>query len=196
MSAHRLIAVVTIGLGIPAVFGTEAEASDPDARFASSITSQIGGKTVRLVLTGTAVRTKYLFTVYTIGSYVQEGTKVRDAERLARVQVPKQLHLIFERDVDGDTLTKSFREAIAMSHPAPAFNPELAKLEQLLRPHPVKKGDHIWLTYIPDVGLACQVTGQPSRIVGGVEFARAAWEVYLGPKNLGVAIKSGLSSRL
>ena len=43
------------------------------------------------------------------------------------INAPKQLHLIFERDVDGEAMAQSFREAIGMGHPAPAFAPELAK---------------------------------------------------------------------
>jgi hypothetical protein len=196
MFRRRILAVVVLGLGMRAVVGAGAAASDGDPRFATAITSQIGGKAVRLALTGTAMRTRYLLNVYAIGSYVQAGIKVQDGEELARTDVPKQLHLIFERDVDANTMAKSFREAIGMSHPAPAFGPELAELEKYLRAYSVKQGDHLWLTSIPGVGLGCQVVGKPSMVVRSVGFARAAWEVYLGPKNLGVAIKSGLSSRL
>lgn len=167
-----------------------------DPHFPASVVSRIGDKPVRLVLTGTALRTKYMFRVYTIGSYVQEGIKVGDAGGLARVDAIKQLHLIFERDIDGATMANSFRESIGMSHPAPAFASELARLERYFLAHPVKQGDHIRLTNIPGTGLVVQMNAQRGMVIPGAAFARAAWETYLGRKNLGVAIKTGLTSRL
>lgn len=188
---------VLIGLlAIASAAGAGARSSGGDPRFATTVATRIGDKPVRLVLTGTALRTKYRFRVYSIASYVQDGIKVGDANALARVDAIKQLHLIFERDVDGATLAKSFRESIGMSHPAPAFASELARLERYFLVHPVKQGDHIRLTNIPGTGLVVQMNAQRGMVIPGAAFARAAWEPYLGPKNIGVAIKSGLTSRL
>ncbi|MFO0889113.1 MAG: chalcone isomerase family protein [Isosphaeraceae bacterium] len=196
MFNRRILTVALIGLGAQVVAGVGAEAGDADSRYAPTITNQIGDKPVRLVLTGTAMRTKYLFNVYAIGSYVQAGARVRDAEELAKVDVPKQLHLIFERDIDPDTMAKSFSQAIRMNHAAPAFGQELAELEKYFRTSSIRAGDHLWLTSIPGSGFRCQVAGKPSLMIENPGFARAAWEAYLGPRNVGVAIKSGLSSRL
>lgn len=193
MSRRRFSPTVLIGL---LSIASVAYAAGGDPRFAVAVVSRIGDKPVRLVLTGTALRTKYRFRVYTIGSYVQEGIKVVDADGLVRVDAIKQLHLIFERDVDGATMAKSFRESIGMSHPAPAFAAELTRLERYFVAHPVKQGDHIRLTNIPGTGLVVQMNAQRGMVIPGAEFARAAWETYLGRKNLGVAIKSGLTSRL
>lgn len=197
MSRRLFLPTVLIGLLVivsVADAGRKESATDP--RFAATVVTRIGDKPVRLVLTGTALRTKYRFRVYTIASYVQEGVKVGDANALARVDAIKQLHLIFERDVDGATLAKSFRESIGWSHPAPAFASELATLERYFLVHPVKQGDHIRLTNIPGTGLVVQLNAQRGMVIPGAAFARAAWEPYLGRNNLGVAIKSGLTSRL
>jgi hypothetical protein len=199
MLRRRIVVAVVIGpwLGVQvatAVGG--AGDGDVDPRYAATIASRIGGKPVRLVLTGTAMRTKYGFSVYAIGSYLQEGVKVRNGDELARIAAAKQLQLIFERDVDGETMAQSFRESIAMSHPAPAYAAELAKLEAYFRSNPVKRGNHIWLSYVPGAGLGCQLAGKPGTMIENVGFAQAAWEVYLGRRNLGMAIKTGLTSRL
>src|SRR5262249_4459752 len=149
-----------------------------------------------MVLTGAALRTKLGLKVYAIGSYVQENSKVRGPHDLAGAAVPKQLCLSFERAVDGDTLAQSFCDSIAMISPAPAFAAELAALTRYMKAHPVKKGTCVWLSSTPGVGLRCQVIGAPEIAIDNVAFARAVWEVYLGPKNLGVAIQTGLTSRL
>ena len=56
-------------------------------------------------------------------------------------------------EVDGATMAQSFRESIGTNYPAPAFAAELARMETYFQTHPVKRGDHIWLTYTPNVGL-------------------------------------------
>lgn len=189
--------LVTVLLGICAL----AEAAEPGVtvgrtRYPSSINSSVGGKPVKMVLTGTAMRTKYTFKVYSIGSYVQEKVVVRNASELVRVDVPKQLCLAFERDVDGDALSESFKDSIGMIQPAPAFAAELATLTRYMKAHPVKTGSRIWLSSIPGVGLGCQVDGAPELKIANVALAQTVWEVYLGRKNLGVAIQSGLTSHL
>jgi hypothetical protein len=127
---------------------------------------------------------------------VQEGRAVRSAGELAATDCPKQLHLVMEREVTGEQMAESFTAAIRMSHPAPAFAPELAALTGLLRGRTIRKGDHIWLTHIPGVGFHCHVVGQGQHLITNVGFSRAVWNVYLGEKNLGESIKRGLVSRL
>jgi hypothetical protein len=193
----RILATLVVLVGLRAVTSTAAERiRGGDQRFAASIASQVRGKPVRFVLTGTAMRTKYGLSVYAIGSYVEEGVRIRNPDELARVNVAKQLHLIFEREVDGGTIASSFREAVAMNHPAPAFAAELNRLEAYFRPYSARRGDHVVLNWLPGVGLSCQMLGRPSVLIESPSFAQAAWEVYLGPRNLGAAIKEGLTSRL
>jgi hypothetical protein len=176
--------------------GSEAFAGSGDPRFDPTIASRIGGKQIRLVLTGSALRKKYGFSVYSVASYVLEGTKIRDAEALAKADIAKQLHLIFERDVDGQSIATSFRGSIGANHPAPAFKTELAKLEQYFLAHNAKQNDHVWLTHVPAVGLGCHFSGQQGVVIDGVSFAHAVWNTYLGPNSIGVAITEGLTSRL
>ena len=176
--------------------GACAAGAGDDPRFPTSIASTIGGKSTRLFLTGSALRKKYGFSVYTVASYLQEGARVNGAGGLAKADLAKQLHLIFERDVDGQSIATSFRGSIEANHPAPAFGPELARMEQYFVAHGAKQGDRVMLTHIPGVGLGCQFAGKSGVSIENVRFAHAIWDTYLGPNNLGVAIKEGLTSRL
>lgn len=197
MMRYRKGFLVTVLLGICVL----SEAADPGVtvgrtRYPRSLNSSVGGKPVKMVLTGTAMRTKYTFKVYSIGSYVHEKAAVRNASELVSADVPKQLCLAFEREVDGDSLSESFRDSIGMIRPAPAFAAELATLTRYMKAHPIKVGSRIWLSYIPGVGLGCQVAGAPELKIPNVALAQTVWEVYLGRKNLGVAIQTGLTSHL
>ena len=62
--------------------GAWAAGAGDDPRFPASIASMIGGKSTRLVLTGSALRKKYGFSVYTVASYLQEGAGRCTAPRL------------------------------------------------------------------------------------------------------------------
>src|SRR3954463_2213131 len=117
MDRKGFLAVVLLALCVP------ADAADPavavgSTRDPTTLTSQFNGKPVAMVLTGTALRTKLGFSVYTIGSYVQENSRVRGPYDLVGAAVPKQLCLAFEREVDGNALARSFRDSIGTIRPA------------------------------------------------------------------------------
>ncbi len=189
------LAAVLIVLGASAM-ADDSAVTVGGTSYATSIAVQAGDKPMRLRLTGAVMRTKWTFNVYSIASYVQEGAEVRSPESLASAAVRKKLCLTFERAVASADLAKSFRESVALNHPAPAFKAELDALADYFEAHPVAKGSSIWLSSTPRGGFQCQLHGAPAVTIPNDAFARAVWEVYLGPKNLGAAIKTGLTSRL
>jgi hypothetical protein len=156
----------------------------------------LGGKTVKLALTGTAMRTKLIVNVYAIGSYVEEGAKVRTAEDLATADCAKRLHLVMQRTVDGKDIALAFSSAVRMNYSEPAFNDEIQMLKQYLQNTTVEKGDQIYLTHVPGVGLECNLAGKTTLTIKNPRFSQAVWEIYLGKHNLGDSIKRGLTSRL
>lgn len=188
------LAAALLGLCASAV-AEDSTMTVGSSRYPASIAGRSGDKPIRLRLTGAAMRTKWTFNVYSIASYVQEGTVVRTPEALAGAAVPKMLCLTFERSVGSADLAKSFREAVAMNHPAPAFKAELDALADYFEAHPVAKGKSIWLSSDPEAGFRCQMQGVPALTLPNDEFSRAVWEVYLGPNNLGETIRTGLTSR-
>lgn len=197
MRVARLAAVLACGLVCRAgLAGETAGVKGSDIRFPTRTSVEILGKPVEMVLTGTAMRTKYFLNVYAIGSYVQEGAGARDADALLRANAPKRLHLVFERAVDGPTMANAFQEVIRSNHPAPAFNAELATLTKFFQTQSMKPGSQIWLTSVPGVGLHCVTDSRAAVMVKNPAFARAAWDAYLGRNGIGVAIRSGLTSRL
>jgi len=108
MVRRHFLAVGTIGFAAWSMGSVPVVAGVPgDPRFPTTIAVEIGGRLVRLALTGTALRTKYRFRVYAVASYAQEGVAIPNSEALAALDFPKQLHLIFERDVDGATMAST-----------------------------------------------------------------------------------------
>lgn len=156
----------------------------------------IADKPAHLVLTGVALRQKLFFNVYTIGSYVLDGAAVHTAEELAALDQPKQLHLVMERAVEGRDMAEAFLIAIRQNYPTPNFDAEVSRLIEKIRELQLQKGDHIYLTHQPGIGLRCQVIGKGDFTIDNPAFSRAVWDIYLGKHNVGEGIKKGLVSRL
>ena len=167
-----------------------------NTQFTTTMDVTIGDKPHPLVLTGTALRQKFFFNVYTIGSYVLEGAPVHTAEDLSTLNQPKQLHLVMERDVSGSDIAEAFLIAIRQNYPTPYFNEEVNRLVEMMREISFTKGDNIYLTHQPGIGLRCQVIGKGDITIDNPDFSRAIWDIYLGKNNIGDGIKKGLISRL
>jgi hypothetical protein len=164
--------------------------------YPSTIEANVRARKIKLALTGTALRTKLIVKLYAIGSYVEQGAAVHSAEELCKVDCPKQLHLVMERAVAGKDLAEAFRAAVRLNYSEPAFNDEVQTLTQFLRTTSVRKGEHIYLTHVPGVGLHGFVQGKADFTIKNPRFSQAVWEIYLGKHNLGENIKRGLTSRL
>jgi hypothetical protein len=167
-----------------------------NTQYTTTMDITIGEKPYHLILTGTALRQKFFFNVYTIGSYVLEGAAVHTAEELAALNQPKQLHLVMERDVTGSDIAEAFLIAIRQNYPTPYFNEEINRLVEMMREIDFKKGDNIYLTHQPGIGLRCQVIGKGDITIENPDFSRAIWDIYFGKNNIGEKIKKGLIARL
>lgn len=101
-----------------------------------------------------------------------------------------------ERDVVGKEFAEALRAAVRANHAAPEFGSELAYLCDSMQKHSIDKGDHVWLTHVPKVGLHCKLVGKAEIQVKNVAFSQAIWEAYLGKNCISEEVKIGLTSRL
>jgi hypothetical protein len=154
-----------------------------------------GNKKIPEKLTGAAMRKKAIFNVYTIGSYIQVDANVHSAEELASADVLKQLHIVMERTVSGKEMATAFHDAIRANYPT-EFQEDLEKFMDLMRAQTAEKGDHVWITHIPNVGIHVNLVGKKAETIMNPKFSKAVWDIYLGPKNVGEPVKKGLTSRL
>ncbi len=84
--------------------------------FADSVTRQLDGKEITLELTGAGLREKVWVNVYVVGSYLAKGAAARTAAEISAADVHKELRLVMERKVDGPTIAKNFKAAIAANY--------------------------------------------------------------------------------
>lgn len=196
MSIGRLFVFALImGAVSSAAAADKVGVSGSDVQYPTEATATVGNKKFPQKLTGTAMRKRAFFNVYTIGSYVSTDFKGTTADELASADVCKQLHLVVQRNVGGDDMANAFRTAIRANYPD-GYETELKKLCDMISAQDVAKNENVWITHIPGYGLHVTLVGKKSEYIPGVKFAKAVWEIYLGPKNVGEAVKKALVSRL
>jgi hypothetical protein len=190
--------VALLVLPVVAIFaaGDEVGVSGSATKYPVNIQSKVGDKDVKLTLTGAAMRKKAFFKVYTIGGYIDESIAVHSAAELAQKDCAKQMHLVMEREVDGQAMAEAFVEGIRLNYPEPKFADQCKSLLDFMKGQNLKVGDHVWLTHVPNVGFNCKLPGDKDVLIKDVAFAKAIWDIYLGNKNIGDEVKAGLTSRL
>jgi hypothetical protein len=191
--------VLAVGLVLACAAGAVAAelvgVHGSSTQFTTTMDWTVNDKSVKMVLTGTALRQKFFVNVYAVAGYVEEGAGVKTAEELAAADCPKQLHLVMERTVAGPDMAEAFRSGIRQNYPAPAFADEITTLVDKLQSWTAVRGDHIYLTHLPGVGLQIKA-GREEFVIRNPAFTRAVWDVYFGKNNIGEGIKKGLTSRL
>lgn len=197
MAVKSFLATAWLGLAVLAVTGgREQVRAQGTIRFPAEIEAKIGAEKLKLVRTGSAFRIRGGFKVYAVASYLGRGIKLRTAEQLAHADQPKQLELVFLMTVAGDDMATTFRTILRQNYPEPAFASEVKMLTDLFETTAAKRGDRVWISHVPKVGLHCRREGKEEVLIRNVEFSKAVWDNYLGEYNCGEHVKRGLVSEL
>jgi hypothetical protein len=186
---------LAVCMGTVALAGETVGVNGSNVQYPTAKTATLGDKQYEQKLTGAGMRKKAFIDLYTVGSYIVNEFNGRTPGELASADVVKQLHLVLQRDVGGGDMARAFENAIRANHPR-EFDTELKKLTAMIEAHDVKKGDEVWITNIPGYGLHIHLVGKKQEFIPGVNFSKAVWEIYLGEKNVGEAVKKALVSRL
>ena len=192
MARYAMAALVAGAILAPVAVADTVAVPGSSARFARAVPLPGSNPPAALTLTGVALRTKLVFNVYAIASYVQDGTPARTPEELARAEAPRMLHLVMERTVSGKDFLDAFRTAVAKTYPPEKFAAEFGQLAAVFGDRGAAAGENVVLLYTPGAGLRVQVVGKAGVTIPGGEFARAVWEVYLGPQPIDEEMKRGL----
>lgn len=151
-------------------------------------TVQAGSTT--LVLNGAGLRTKYMVKVYVAGLYVTQ--KVSDPNLVLKSDVPKRIVMHFVRDVSKSQLTDGFTESFHNNTPdaEKTLKADIDRLFSVLEP--VKAGQEIIFTYLPEKGTSVSLGDKEQLTIGGSAFAEMLFSVWFGPKPPNAALKKGL----
>ncbi|MCE9606970.1 MAG: chalcone isomerase family protein [Planctomycetia bacterium] len=160
------------------------------------VRAEVGGKPAEMRLTGQAIRKAFGIKFYKIGSYCCETISPTNVDALAAADVPKQLLLVMERDVSEAVLSRSFRETFEKNDPDKKFVKEIQTMLDYMTSSPLKKGEHVLITHLPQTGVSVRGRNQDPITVDNPAFAEVVWNVYMGPKGVSDELRTGLGTRL
>lgn len=144
-------------------------------------TASVGGKT--LVLNGAAMRQILLFKVYAIGLYVEK--KSSSAAEILAATGPKRIALHIQREINSDEFGQLFITSMNKN----STKEEKAKVvaqttkfgEIFAEMGVVKKGDTVWLDWVPGKGTVTYVNGkQIGDIMPDHAFYQSILRIWLG----------------
>ncbi|MEZ4388128.1 MAG: chalcone isomerase family protein [Candidatus Krumholzibacteriia bacterium] len=165
--------------------------------YPDTVTMDVGGVPVTLVATGVGLREKTFMKVdvYTIVSYVAEGTDLGDAPYrvLRAADVPKRIQMDLRRGFSREKLVNSFREVIEKNYAD--VSPFEADMNTLLGyfQRDAQDKDRIVFSYAPGVGLTTELNGEVMGLIDNPAMVEALWTVWFGEKPADKGLRAELS---
>ncbi len=148
-----------------------------------------------LSFNGAGVRTRAIFKVYVAGLYVPQ--KASDPAKLLAQSGARRITLTMLRNVDADTFFDALNDGLKSNHTAEQFtamaSPIAALGANLKAFGEAKKGDVIYLDYLPDMGTRVTVNGQVQGTpIPGEDFYKSVLRIWIGDKPVDGSLKKGL----
>ena len=149
---------------------------------------QVGNTT--LVLNGLGLRTKIVVKVYVAGLYLPR--KSADADGITKADAPKRLVMQFVRNVSKKQVTEAFADSFHDNAPDARKTVGVDIDHFMAALEPLKDGDQMIFTYVPDVGTTFAINGKDKLTIPGLGFSQALFSVWLGPYPPTAGLKKGL----
>jgi len=149
---------------------------------------QVGNTT--LVLNGLGLRTKIIVKVYVAGLYLPR--KSADAEGIVKADAPRRLVMQFVRNVSKKQVAEAFTDSFHDNAPDAKKTVGVDIEHFMAALEPLKQGDQMIFTYIPDVGTTFAINGKDKLTIPGLGFSQALFSVWLGPYPPTAGLKKGL----
>ncbi|MGD9765776.1 MAG: chalcone isomerase family protein [Candidatus Binatia bacterium] len=156
------------------------------AAFPSEVSFVDHGVTYHLTATGVAVRTKFIFKVYSVAHYLDDrSAAVRPGivQRILSDDVAKQITMEFARDLRADQI----RDGLIQSYTRNASHEELHATRPLLdrflaaTHKDVVKGERFVVRWLPGGRLQGVYGGTIACEITNPTFARVFWSMWFGP---------------
>ncbi|WP_147821577.1 chalcone isomerase family protein [Salidesulfovibrio onnuriiensis] len=133
-----------------------------------------------LMLSGMALREKFVFDVYVAGLYLPE--KRTDAQVILETDEPRIMVMHFLRTVEAQKINDAWMQGLEDN--TPEADEELkAKFSRLCSMmQDVYKGEDMVFSYVPGIGTAIETAQTPKGVIQGKDFTDALLSTWIGPK--------------
>lgn len=157
--------------------------------FPEVVSFNSNGKDLSLKATGVATRKKLIVKVYSIASYLQEGTPLQGndkANALLNAGGAKQLTLKWARDVPLSKVQEAYHEGLKKNIPQNLQKELAPQVENYIAlfNRDVRQGDEHVLRWFPEGYVDIFINGNQVGKIGNPQFARALWSIWLGTQSV------------
>jgi hypothetical protein len=150
----------------------------------------VGQQSCKLV--GVGMRKKLVVDVYCGALYMHQPAQ--DPQQVIAAEQPKRvlLHVVYKQ-VDPQQWVEGWQEGFKRNTP----NPDAAlkgKIDQFMQcfSEPVKKGQEVSVTYVPDKGTEVMVNNQVKATIMGSDFMKALWSIWFGKEPASESLMKGM----
>jgi hypothetical protein len=147
-------------------------------------------KTVQL--NGVGYRKKFFIKVYIGALYTERLARSRD--EVIAFDGPKRvlMHFVYD-EVSSEKLVDAWNEGFEENLPEEALNKLKPQIDKFNAMFPtVKKGDVIYLDYIPGSGTRVTVNGDSKGLIAGRDFNNALLDIWLGEEPADKGLKKAM----
>ena len=161
------------------------------ARFDDTV--KVAGKDLKL--NGAGMRTKFVIKVYAAAFYLTEK-KTSTAEIMA-IPGPRRVSLVMMRDISSDDFGEKFMTGLNKNsdrtEQSKILNQTMQFGEMFALLPGLKKGDVLYLDWIPGTGTQCQLNGKNiGEVVPDLIFYNAIMRIWIGDKPADSSLKRAL----
>ncbi len=133
-------------------------------------------------LNGASARKRAAHTIYVGGLYLQN--KTHQLDEILADKGPKRILLYCKTSsISPQTFIKSFDQGLSINNPPEvlqSLSTEIDNFLSLWQQQQIKRGDEIWIDYIPEEGTRVSINGEIKKLIKGREFYNAFLRAWLG----------------
>jgi hypothetical protein len=147
-----------------------------------------------LILNGAGIRKKFLVKAYVGSLYLT--AKTHSAEAVLADSGAKRMSYVMLRDVSGKQVLDRINEAIVANNTVEEMKALEARFymfeKVFLAIREIKKGDIIYMDYIPGTGTRVSVNGAVMGRIEGSDFYRSLLKTWVGNKPIQASLKKNV----
>lgn len=152
--------------------------------FPKKVSFDYQGKNYTLYATGVATRTKLIVKVYSVASYMEPiGRQEGDVfEKILNNKGPKQLSIIWARNVDKGRVLEGYRESFGKAAGKDVMKQQLDQFLSFFGD--VRANDEHVLRWLPDGTLEVYINKEKKGSIKDEKFARSIWTIWFGKNSV------------
>lgn len=195
----RRILILSTTMLLVACAASAVTEPDTGTEYPDAVAFACGGEDLTLIATGVGLREKTFLKVdvYTIVSYVLEGTELGDGDdALVKLDAAKRIRMDLRRSFSREKLVNSFNEVIEKNYDDnSAFQADLEIFLAYFTAD-AADGDVLVFDYCPGTGLTTTLNGEVKGVIENKAMAEALWTVWFGRKPANGGLKKNLLAAL